>query len=234
MARAPQKKLPDSYWNAWKQLRIVLGFRIVISAFFGYWLLRCFFWVNRRTVLNGERLNKAVSSGRPVLICCWHGRLLFPVFQWNRHNYYALAGLNKDAEIISKIATKLGWKMLRGSGSRGGSKAYMEMIRALNDGGKLFITPDGSQGPEYEVKEGAIKSALRTEAIMVPVSGQASRAWKIRNWDMFVIPKPFGRIVHVVGDPVDVQDLAEGDSVRDAITAGMIKAQEEADAWING
>ena len=124
--------------------------------------------------------------------------------------------------------------MLRGSGSRGGSKVYMEMIRALNDGGKLFITPDGSQGPEYEVKEGAIKSALRTEAIMVPVSGQASRAWEIRNWDTFVIPKPFGRIVHVVGDPVDVRDLVEGESVRDAITAGMIKAQEEADAWING
>ena len=112
--------------------------------------------------------------------------------------------------------------------------AYMEMIRVLNDGCTLFITPDGSQGPEYEVKEGAIKSSLRTEAIMVPVSGQASRAWEIRNWDTFVIPKPFGRIVHVVGDPVDVQDLAEGDSVRDAITAGMIKAQEEADAWING
>ena len=110
----------------------------------------------------------------------------------------------------------------------------MEMIRALNDGGKLFITPDGSQGPEYEVKEGAIKSALRAEAIMVPVSGQASRAWKIRNWDTFVIPKPFGRIVHVVGDPVDVLDLAEGDSVRDAITAGMIKAEEEADAWSGG
>ena len=182
--------------------------------------------------MNGERLIKAASSGRPVLICCWHGRLLFPVFQWNRHNYYALAGLNKDAEIISKIATKLGWKMLRGSGSRGGSKAYMEMIRVLNKGGKLFITPDGSQGPEYEVKEGAIKSALRTEAIMVPVSGQASRAWKIRNWDTFVIPKPFGRIVHVVGDPVDVQDFDEGDSVEDVIKAEMIKTEEEADAWV--
>ena len=124
--------------------------------------------------------------------------------------------------------------MLRGSSSQGGSMAYMEMIRVLNDGCTLFITPDGSQGPEYEVKEGAIKSSLRTEAIMVPVSGQASRAWEIRNWDTFVIPKPFGRIVHVVGDPVDVKVLAEGDSVRDAITAGMIKAQEEADAWING
>ena len=211
-----------------------MGFRIVISAFLGHWLLRGFFWINSRTVLNGERLNKAVSSGRPVLICCWHGRLLFPVFQWNRQNYYALAGRNKDGEIISKIATKLGWKMLRGSSSQGGSMAYMEMIRVLNDGCTLFITPDGSQGPEYEVKEGAIKSSLRTEAIMVPVSGQASRAWKIRNWDTFVIPKPFGRIVHVVGDPVDVQDFADEDSIRDAITAAMIKSQEEADAWING
>ena len=109
----------------------------------------------------------------------------------------------------------------------------MEMIRVLNKGGKLFITPDGSQGPEYEVKEGAIKSALRTEAIMVPVSGQASRSWKIRNWDTFVIPKPFGRIVHVVGDPVDVQDFDEGDSVEDVIKAEMIKTEEEADAWIN-
>ena len=203
-----------------------------LSAFFGYWFLKFFFSVNRRTVLNCERLIETISTGRPVLICCWHGRLLFPVFHWNRFRYYALAGLHKDAEIISRIATKLGWRMLRGSSSRGGTKAYMEMMRVLNDGGKLFITPDGPRGLEYEVKEGAVKSAFLSGAIMVAVSGQASWRWEIKNWDTFVIPKPFGRIIHVVGNPLDVRDFEDSESFKEAITVEMTRVQAEADAWI--
>ena len=113
--------------------------KVVMSAFLGRWFLRAVFFLNRQTVLNGQRWGEVLSTGRPVLICCWHGRLLFPVFRWWREGSHALAGLHEDAEIISRIATKLGWSMMRGSSSRGGRQAYRQLLQALEEKGRVFI-----------------------------------------------------------------------------------------------
>ena len=207
--------------------------KVVMSAFLGRWFLRAVFFLNRQTVLNGQRWGEVLSTGRPVLICCWHGRLLFPVFRWWREGSHALAGLHEDAEIISRIATKLGWSMLRGSSSGGGRRAYRQLLDALKGGGKVFITPDGPRGPEYEVKEGSVKSAERTNAILLPVSGQSSRRWEIRNWDTFVVPKPFGRVVNALGEPIDAEAISETKELEEMLRNAMNRTQREADAWIN-
>ncbi len=207
--------------------------KIGISAFIGRWFLKAVFALNRQTVLNNHRWDEVLTMGRPVLICCWHGRLLFPVFRWRREGSHALAGLHDDAEIISRIGTKLGWSMLRGSSSRGGRRAYRQLLDALKGGGKVFITPDGPRGPEYEVKEGSVKSAERTNAILLPVSGQSSRRWEIRNWDTFVVPKPFGRVVNALGEPIDPEAISETKELEEMLRNAMNEAQKEADAWIN-
>lgn len=207
--------------------------RLIFLSFLGHWFLRACFRVNRREVVDERFLDDARETGRPILLCCWHGRLLFPVFRLGKLGGHALAGLHEDAEIISRIGERLGWRMLRGSSSRGGTKAYSEILGVLDRGGMLFITPDGPTGPAYEVKGGAVKSAMRSEAILVPVSGQASRRWEVRNWDTFVVPKPFGRSVYVTGAPIDTRDFEDKDALSDALKQGMIKVESEADAWID-
>lgn len=205
--------------------------KLFLLSFFGYWVIRLLFSLNREIVLHQEYLKSALSSGRPVLLCCWHGRLLFPVFRWWEHGTHALAGLHQDGEIISRIANKLGWRMLRGSSSRGGARVYIELLKTLEEGGIVFITPDGPHGPEYELKEGAVKSAIYSNALLLPVSGQASWRWEVRNWDTFVIPKPFGRIVHVLGNPIDVNNFDTISDVAMAISEAMKSSQAESDAW---
>ena len=139
-----------------------------------------------------------------------------------------------DAEIISRIGEKLGWSMLRGSSSRGGVRAYKLLLQTLEKRGKVFITPDGPRGPEHEIKEGTIKSAERNDAILVPLSGQASRRWEIKNWDTFVVPKPFGRVVNVVGQPIDVLKVGGETDLSKVLREAMNKAERDADAWIAG
>ena len=139
-----------------------------------------------------------------------------------------------DAEIISRIGAKLGWTMLRGSSSRGGVKAYKQLLKTLTKGGKVFITPDGPRGPEHEIKEGTVKGAKRTDALLVPLSGQASRRWEIRSWDTFVVPKPFGRVVTVVGEPIDPMKVREGNELSKVLQRAMNRAEKDADAWIAG
>ncbi len=210
------------------------GLKVAISGFLGFWFLRTVFALNKKTVINGDRWEEILSTGRPVLICCWHGRLLFPVFRWNQEGTHALAGLHMDAEIISRIGEKLGWSMLRGSSSRGGVKVYKQLLDTLEKRGRVFITPDGPRGPEQEIKQGTIKSAEQTDAIIVPISGQASRRWEIKNWDTFVVPKPFGRIVNVVGEPIDVLKLGEETELSKKLRQAMNKTEKDADAWIDG
>ena len=207
--------------------------KLTLFAFFGFWILRIIFFLNRRTVLCQYNWDKTVSKGRPVLMCCWHGRLLFPVFYLFKEGDHALAGLHQDAEIISRIAKKLGWKMLRGSSSRGGVRAYKDLLKVLNNGGKVFITPDGPRGPQYKLKEGIIKSAISSDAIILPLSGQSTSRWKIKNWDEFIVPKPFGTIVHVIGSSIDVRDYSSTEEIKLELKNEMDKTQVEADEYFN-
>ena len=124
--------------------------------------------------LGKDNLIKIKSEKRPVMICSWHGRLLFPVFNLNKLNFYALAGLHKDAEIISRICEKLGWKMIRGSSSKGGYKAYKGILNKLSSNNKIYITPDGPKGPIHIIKNGIVEASIKKEALILPISGISS------------------------------------------------------------
>jgi lysophospholipid acyltransferase (LPLAT)-like uncharacterized protein len=49
---------------------------------------------------------------------------------------------------------------------------------------------------------------------MVPTAASTSRAWRLRSWDQFIIPKPFARVTVAYGEPIRVA----ADSPRDAIS----------------
>ena len=79
-----------------------------------------------------------------------------------------------------------------------------------------------------------MKGAKRTDALLVPLSGQASRRWEIRSWDTFVVPKPFGRVVTVVGEPIDPMKVREVNELSKVLQRAMNRAEKDADAWIAG
>ena len=110
---------------------------------------------------------------------------------------------HKDAEIISRIATKWGWNMMRGSSKEKGKVAYKDMIRALKQPGKVvFITPDGPTGPARIPKPGGIRAAQTINAAIIPISVHSTRRWGFTNWDTFYLEQPFGKIFIQYGEPV--------------------------------
>ena len=108
----------------------------------------------------------------------------------------ALAGTHSDADLISHIATKWGWKMVRGSSKENGSKAYKSMLRLIKNSNSslLFITPDGPSGPPKIPKKGIIRLAQNTNAGIIPIRVNYTRSWGFKNWDTFYLAKPFGTI----------------------------------------
>ncbi|MBT5720856.1 MAG: lysophospholipid acyltransferase family protein [Candidatus Marinimicrobia bacterium] len=176
---------------------------IQIKTILGSLLLKFIYGSNRKDVKGRENYESLIKEGKSVILSVWHGQLLSIVRDLRKENFYAIAGTHEDAEIISRIATKWGWNMMRGSSKEKGEVAYKNMINALKQpGNAVFITPDGPTGPARIPKPGGIRAAQATNAAIIPISVHSTRRWGFTNWDTFYLEKPFGKIYIQYGEPI--------------------------------
>ena len=176
---------------------------IQIKTILGSILLKFIYGSNRKDVRGRDNYESLIKEGRSVILSVWHGQLLSVVHDLRKENFYAIAGTHEDAEIISRIATKWGWNMMRGSSKEKGEVAYKNMINALKQpGNAVFITPDGPTGPARIPKPGGIRAAQATNAAIIPISVRSTRRWGFANWDTFYLEKPFGKIYIQYGEPI--------------------------------
>ena len=176
---------------------------ISFYAWMGNWILSLFYWTNIWKVRGANNYLNILNTGKSVSICCWHGQLLPIIKNLSGHNYHAIAGTHKDAEIISRICTKWGVNMIRGSSKEKGAEAYKEIIQVLRSPPALvFITPDGPSGPARIPKPGIIRAAKMTDTVIVPATAFSTKRWGFNNWDTFHVEKPFGKIFIEYGEPL--------------------------------
>jgi len=169
-------------------------------------ILKFLYGSNRKDVRGRHHYESLIASGTPVILSIWHGRLLNIVHDLRKSKIHAIAGTHKDAELISQIATKWGWMMMRGSSKEKGEVAYKDMLRALRQPGNMvFITPDGPTGPAKVPKPGVIRAAQATGAAIIPIHATSTRHWGFTNWDTFFVDKPFGKIFIEYGEPFFLQ-----------------------------
>ena len=182
---------------------------VTLLALWGRWILNFIYKTNKWDVRGKENYRSALNSKKSVIISAWHGNLLIPFMNLATNNYYGLAGTNKDAEIIAKIGSKLGWKLLRGSSSDKGPEIFTKIVSLLDNPPCLVaMTPDGPKGPERIPKPGIIRAAQKTGAIIIPVASCSTKNWQFVNWHTFFLEKPFGKIFLEFGTPIsfDVND----------------------------
>ena len=103
---------------------------------------------------------------------------------------------------------------VRGSSSRGGARALLQMVREVRrTGGVVGHVVDGPLGPPGEVEPGVILLAQRSGAAIVPVYFSAQRCWRMRSWDRMELPKPFSPIRLCFGPAQIVpRELSEDDA----------------------
>src|SRR5262249_24411009 len=102
----------------------------------------------------------------------------------------------------ARAAERFGFRTVRGSTSRGASRALVGLARALEAGYDVAITPDGPRGPARTFAPRALIAAQRAAGPVVAGGVTASRRWRLRTWDRFLIPKPFARVTFSYLDPV--------------------------------
>ena len=135
---------------------------------------------------------------RPLLWTFWHNTLFVMPYMFEKffpdRLGAALASSSKDGEIISALMKRFGIRPIRGSSSRRGAAALVEMKRAIQSGYIMAITPDGPRGPRYHINPGIIKLAQVTGGVVLPIHVTFSSFWRLKSWDGFMIPKPFSAI----------------------------------------
>jgi hypothetical protein len=126
--------------------------------------------------------------------------------EWIRRGFKAcfLVSASVDGDVPARIARAWGAEVIRGSANQTGALVLRDMHRAMKRNVSIVTTADGPSGPKYNFKPGAVLMARITSVPIVPLACAADRAWYLKRWDDFMIPKPFARIVLAVGDPVDV------------------------------
>ena len=141
----------------------------------------------------------------PIVFALWHGDMLPLLYLHRDEGVAVLISEHRDGELIARIAQSLGFRTVRGSSSRGAARALAGMVRELESGRDVAVTPDGPRGPARSFAPGALIAAQRAAAPVIAVGVSARSAWRLKSWDRFVIPKPFGRVSVAYSDPMRLQ-----------------------------
>jgi len=172
-----------------------------ISAF-GRMLIRSLFKTMRVRLQGEEPVIRMLESGEPFLMAFFHGRQLLLVPGMEGYRAAIMASISFLGEVQTGILEGFGYKVIRGSSSRGGARVLGEMIRYLRKGGIGALAVDGPRGPGQIVKPGIIFTARKLGVPIIPVSTSARPALLFKSaWDRYLLPLPFSRGLILLGSP---------------------------------
>ncbi len=154
-----------------------------------------------------------------ILLAFLHGDILTAAYAFRGMDGAVMISLHGDGELIARVARRLGHVAVRGSSSRGGARAFLEMARreAHRPWG---ITPDGPRGPRGRVHPGVILLAALDGRAIYPFGVAFSRGWRFRSWDRFGVPAPFARVILHFGEPMRVPRDTDAE-LRSALAAEL-------------
>jgi len=146
----------------------------------------------------------------PAIYCVWHNRLVLCMIAYygyvKRHNatpgLAAMVSASKDGAFLAAILDCFKVQPVRGSSSRRGPQALLELTTWAERNYDLAITPDGPRGPRYVVQEGIMSLAQLTGRPIVPVGYFLGWKIQVKSWDGFQIPLPFSRCEMGFGKPI--------------------------------
>jgi lysophospholipid acyltransferase (LPLAT)-like uncharacterized protein len=197
----------DANWRASRLKRV----EAAAIAALGYPIIAALGSTFRWREQGAGHLQSVLASGRQPNLALWHGRILPATIYFRNRGVVAVTSQNFDGEWIARIMRRFGYAQARGSTSRGGARALLQLSRDMAEGRPAAFTVDGPRGPAYQAQPGAVWLAKVTGNPIVPFHVEAEPCWTAGSWDRAQIPKPWSRVAMVIGAPMDVPpDADEG------------------------
>jgi lysophospholipid acyltransferase (LPLAT)-like uncharacterized protein len=223
LSSKPKKEKGDRLWF---KLILFLVPRLVQAYF------RIVDATTRKVWLN-TRYEDEICKKRPFACSCFHGTMLFPVYYCRRYPGAVMVSRSWDGEVIDRSIRRMGYDTVRGSSSKGGKEALVELIEMINEKNYCSgLAVDAPRGPSRQVKMGIVIVARETEQPVVPFVSWATRQIQFNSWDRMILPLPFSTIVMAFGKPTTVpKGLSNEDyeNLRQEIENNMLEASKQAE-----
>ncbi|MEW6188400.1 MAG: lysophospholipid acyltransferase family protein [Thermodesulfobacteriota bacterium] len=168
---------------------------------FSLWFGSC-----RPRMLHQEYHEAFFLNQNPFIAVTWHRASIFFCYYYGPFHPMVMFSQSPDGEYLARFAQRCGVVPVRGSSTRGGERALIQMIRFLRQGNRICSTVlDGPQGPPYKAKTGLLFLAKKTGLPLLPIIWSSPKAITLENtWDRTMIPKPFSPVVINYGPPMFV------------------------------
>jgi hypothetical protein len=149
----------------------------------------------------GELLSRPLTQR--YIGSLWHNRLLLISIALKKfvpeRPGAGLISASRDGDLVADLTERLGFEVVRGSSSRFGASAMLELAGVLESGKEVLLTPDGPRGPVYQLGPGIIFLAQKTGAAVQPLNLEFSSCWRLKSWDRFILPRPFSTVRMIFG-----------------------------------
>lgn len=197
-------------------------------------------YTTRWDVERREQITEIIESGQGVIALVWHSRFMMLTSAWKKQYQmpYVLISRSREGNIVAHASHFLGLKTIRGSSkkvskdmrakpnenNKGGAKASLDIVTALENKGCIVITPDGPRGPRQRVNEGPLRLARITGAPLMPCTLAVKNRKVFNSWDKLTLPLPFGRGKIIWGTPITIPpgtDDIELEEIRTSIESEM-------------
>ena len=193
------------------------------------WIVPAVVWLIGRTLRIAITFEEGsigrLEDGYPGIYPFWH-RCVFPaMWVFRRYHPAVMTSQSRDGEYIARVILRFGFPAVRGSSSRGGQRALLEMNKLIAEGRAVAFTIDGPRGPRYIAKKGPVLLAHMSGTHISAFYVAVERAWILNSWDRLMIPKPFSRVHVRFGKKLFVPADAD-DATMDRCHAEMQSALE--------
>src|SRR5436190_19261118 len=202
-----------------------------------YFLINLIGLTARFEVVGWENHDKAEANGGLPIYVFWHDSIFLTTYWWRNRRIVVMTSRSFDGEYIARFIRRFGYGAVRGSSTRGGIGATIEMARLMRAGCTTGFAIDGPKGPPYVAKMGAVLLAKKTGHPIVPLTTVVARCWKAPSWDSFQIPKPFSRAQVYLAKPIYVPADANEKVLaakRDELQQALDDLNRLGDEWRNG
>ena len=176
---------------------------VAAIATLGYPILRALGATWTWKVSGAEHVDAITARGLQPIHSFWHGRILPATLYFQRRGIVVITSENYDGEWIARIITKFGYGTARGSTSRGGPRALLQLVRDIRSKPVAF-TLDGPRGPAEIAQPGAVWLSKATGNPLLPFHAEAASSWTLKSWDRTQIPKPFTTVAMAIAEPLYV------------------------------
>lgn len=201
---------------------------------FFYWLIKLICSTVRWEVRRMDRFDETLAGGNRAILTSWHACIFSATWFWRRRGIVVMSSQSRDAEYIGRFIKRFGYGTARGSATRGGQRALVEMAQCLDNGIDVGFTIDGPRGPAYVAKPGAVTLARHTGQAILPFHITARRYFSLPSWDRLQIPTPFTRAVVLIAEPIYVPRGAASEEIKSKqiqLQSALDRIRAEGEAW---